>query len=291
MASIGGRDCVSAISGDTLLKARVELREVPEKRLENIRQLRRAIELYRRLPGEEELVFKRTDNRFLLRFLRARKFDQERSLQLYVNYYKYRHKHRELLEDATPDAVELRHIVESGVFAVLPAPLKDGSHAVCLFPSRWDTATMDPFDCAKLFFLVLDKLMESEEAQVHGVSLLDNAENSTLQKLYHFLRSEVWKMGVELQDSFPARFKGLHMVNQPWYVSLIMGVVRPLLKQKHRDRFHAHGTDIGSLYHYVDPQNLFADFGGFLPPIGRDNLTEFFATDFGDNCRTVEDVS
>ena len=284
-----GGDGVSDISGDTLLKARAELREIPEKRMEHIRQLRKAIESYRRLPGEEGVVFKRTDNRFLLRFLRSRKFDVERSLHVYVNYYKYRHKHRDWLkEDASPDDPGLKHIMEAGVFAVLPAPLKDGSRGLCLFPSRWDVATMDPFQCSRVFFHVLDKLMESEEAQVHGVSILDNAENSSLQKLYQFMRSEAWKLGIELQDAFPARFRGLHFINQPWYMSLLMSVVRPLLKQKHRDRFHAHGTDVGSFYRYIEPENLFADFGGFLPPIGRNNLRDFFETDFGDH-PTVED--
>lgn len=281
--SCSGGDGVSSISGATLLKARAELREIPEKRLESIRQLRKAVESYRRLPGEEEVVFRRTDNKFLLRFLRSRKFDQERSLQVYVNYYKYRHKHREWLKDGILDDPMLTNILESGVFAVLPAPLRDGSSGVCIFPARWDVATMDQHRCARVFFLILDKLMENEEAQVHGISILDNAENSSLQKLYHFMRSEVWKLGIELQDAFPARFKGLHFINQPWYVSLIMGAVRPLLKHKHRDRFLAHGTDVGSFYQYVAPENLFADFGGFLPPIGRNNLKDFFAMDLGDD--------
>jgi retinaldehyde-binding protein 1 len=287
----GGGDGVSAISGHTLLKARMELREVPEKRMESIRQLRKAIESYRRMPGEDELVFKRTDNKFLLRFLRSRKFDVERALQVYVNYYKYRHKHREWLkDDASPDDPALKRIMESGMFAVLPVPLKDGSRAVCMCPSRWDVATMDAFECSRVFVHVLDKLLEDEEAQVHGITLLDNAENSSLQKLYHFMRTEVWKLGIELQDAFPARFRGLHFINQPWYISLLMSVVRPLLKQKHRDRFHAHGTDVHSFYQYVEPENLFADFGGFLPPIGRNSLKDFFETDFGDN-PTVEDLS
>ena len=288
MSSEGDR--VSSISGATLQKARKELREVPEKRLENIRQLRKAIEAYDRQPGERELVFRRTDDRFLLRFLRARKFDVDRTLQLYVNYYKYRHKYAHLIE-VSPDAADLQHIIRSGVFSVLPSPLRDGSRGVCLFPSRWDVTTMDPDDCTKVFLLLIEKLMEDEEAQVHGVSLLDNAENSSLQKLYHFLRSETWKVGTELQDAFPARFKGLHFIHQPWYVSLVMGVVRPLLKQKHRDRFHAHGADVASFYQYVDPEHLFADFGGFLPPIGPDSLSQFLAIDFGDHVPTVEEVS
>ena len=285
-------DRVTSISDATLLKARAELREVPEKRMENIRQLRKAVESYRRLPGEEDVVFRRTDNKFLLRFLRSRKFDQERSLQVYVNYYKYRHKHREWLRDGVQDDPTVTNIMESGVFAVLPAPMKDGSSGVCIYPSRWDVPTMDQHRCARVFFLVLDKLMENEEAQVHGVSILDNAESGSgsLQKLYHFTRSEVWKLGIELQDAFPARFKGLHFINQPWYVSLIMSAVRPLLKQKHRDRFHAHGTDVASFYRYVEPENLFADFGGFLPPIEPNSLRDFFTIDFGDN-PTVEDTS
>lgn len=283
-------DGVTSISGDTLMKARLELREVPEKRMDSIRQLRKAIESYRRLPGEEDIVFRRTDNRFLLRFLRARKFDVDRALQVYVNYHKYRHKHREWVKDAPTDDPKLKPLMEAGVFSVLPGALSDGSRAVCFMPCRWHISTMDVFDCGRVAFHVLDKLLESEEVQVHGITFIDNVENISLQKLYHFMRSDIWRFAIELQDSFPARFKGIHFLNEPWYMNLIMSAVRPLLKHKHRDRFHAHGTDVASFYKYVEPENLFADFGGFLPPIGRDNLKNLFETDFGDH-PTVEDES
>lgn len=39
-----------------------------------------------------------------------------------------------------------------------------------------------------------------------------------------------------LQDSFPARFKAIHLINQPWYISVIMAVMRPFMKQKTKDR-------------------------------------------------------
>ena len=58
-------DGISAISGTTLQKARKELREVPERRSEWIRQLRKAIEAYDRLPEEKDVVFQRTDDKFL----------------------------------------------------------------------------------------------------------------------------------------------------------------------------------------------------------------------------------
>lgn len=39
-----------------------------------------------------------------------------------------------------------------------------------------------------------------------------------------------------LQDSFPARFGGIHFVNQPWYIHALYTVIRPFLKEKTRKR-------------------------------------------------------
>lgn len=38
------------------------------------------------------------------------------------------------------------------------------------------------------------------------------------------------------QDSFPARFGGIHFVNQPWYIHALYTVIRPFLKDKTRKR-------------------------------------------------------
>ena len=263
-------DGVSRISGATLEKARRELREDPQTRLGCIRNLRKAIKGYERQPGEEEAAFRRTDDKFLLRFLRARKFDEDRAFRLYVNYYMYRHKYREILDGTTPESLD--HIVKSGLFGVLPRPLKDGSRCLCLYPKRWEASAMPAHDCYRLFMLILEKLIDDEEAQVHGISMLDNAEGASMQLLYRFLWSDTWKLGVELQDAFPARFKGLHFLHQPWYVNLVMTVVKPFLKQKHKDRFHRHGGDVNSLFQYIQPENLPADFGGLLPPLDPDDL-------------------
>ena len=39
-----------------------------------------------------------------------------------------------------------------------------------------------------------------------------------------------------LQEAFPARFKCAHLIKQPWYVSIVLSIVRPFLKQKTKDR-------------------------------------------------------
>ena len=145
-------EMVSAIRGATLEKARrvgpllaavyctvlcvcvQELCEVPEERLERIGELRMMIEEVERLPEFEKVSFSRKDNRFLLRFLRARKFNPERALQLYLNYHKYRHKHSELLGQMDPSSV--KHVLKTEFFALLDHPSRCGSRTVVVFPSR-----------------------------------------------------------------------------------------------------------------------------------------------------------
>jgi len=47
------------------------------------------------------------------------------------------------------------------------------------------------------------------------------------------LNPKVLKLMLEgLQDCFPARFKGIHFINQPWYVEAALTVIRPFLKEK-----------------------------------------------------------
>lgn len=80
------------------------------------------------------VVFVRKDDSFLLRFLRAKKFDVERSLQLYLNYYKYRHKYAEVIGDLTVQSVQ--HVLHKGLFGLLDTPTKSGSKVIVVFPSR-----------------------------------------------------------------------------------------------------------------------------------------------------------
>ena len=109
-----------------------ELFEVPCERLDKIDELRAKI-----IEAElsAAVVFTRKDDRFLLRFLRARKFNIERALKLYLNYYKYRHKYAHLLGELTVDSVE--HVLKRDFFALLDSPMNTGSKILVVFPSRY----------------------------------------------------------------------------------------------------------------------------------------------------------
>ncbi len=270
----GGEEEVSRINGETLEKARRELGEEPGRREGSIRELRTKIE---EEEENEGVCYERKDNKFLLMFLRARKFNVDRSLQLYVNYHKYRQKYSHLLTDYHPTAVE--DVLKSGMVRVVDERSKNGPKVIILSPAHWDTQTV-PFERNfKTLLLILDKLIEDEHNQIHGFVFINNLERVSLYTIVSLARTEHVKKGIFMelmQEAFPARFKGLHLVNQPWYISIVMTIVRPFMKQKLKDRVHLHGGDYASLHEHLNPEGLPASFGGLLPDLDAANTLGLF---------------
>ena len=108
---------------------------MPKERADRIAELKQRICEAENTQDFESVTFSRKDDNFLLSFLRARKFNVERSLQLYLNYYKYRHKHSHLLGDMSIQSVA--HVLRRDFFALLDSPTKNGSKVLVVFPSRY----------------------------------------------------------------------------------------------------------------------------------------------------------
>lgn len=65
-----------------------------------------------------------------------------------------------------------------------------------------------------------------------------------------------------LQDGYPVRFKGIHVLNNTSLWGLLYNIARPLLKEKQKLRFHLHGNDLASLHKYIPREILPKQYGG-----------------------------
>ncbi|KAK9885395.1 hypothetical protein WA026_010890 [Henosepilachna vigintioctopunctata] len=68
-----------------------------------------------------------------------------------------------------------------------------------------------------------------------------------------------------LQNCFPARFKGVHFLEQPWYVEAALMVIKPFLNDKIKERIYVHGNNMSVLHEHVHKDILPADLGGEKP--------------------------
>lgn len=120
---------VCMLSADLVAKAREELQEKPEWRLRDVQALRDMV--CKDFPNLGTCL----DDAFLLRFLRARKFDYDRALQLLVNYHCCRRSWPEVFTNLRPSAI--KPVLESGFVTVLPHLDPEGRHVVCIRPGNF----------------------------------------------------------------------------------------------------------------------------------------------------------
>lgn len=282
MATPSNSEFQSSLSHEVLEKAKKELREVPEERPRAIAELRsKIIERERgNDPDLEGVTFERKDDAFLVRFLRARKFDLDRALELYIQYYKSRIQHAMVFEDFTAKSVE--GILRAGVFEVLDARLREGPKVICVSPDRWDMDEYPPQLMLRTIMLIMEKLIEDEETQVHGICIFQCVGNVDLFRVWRFTQLDIARKGILInliQNCFPARMKGFHLIEQPWYVSIVLGLMKNFMKEKLRNRIFMHGSDWSSLHQHIEPVHLPQNLGGQLPPMDGTSTLRLFSSE------------
>lgn len=139
------------LTPELVAKAREELQEKPEWRLRDVQALRDMIlkvcstivviiinvvvcyiAVSSTLLQEQPNLRTRLDDSFLIRFLRARKFDYDRALQLLLNYHAAHKAWPEVFKDLKPSTV--KHVLDQGFLTVLPHPDPNGRFILCLRP-------------------------------------------------------------------------------------------------------------------------------------------------------------
>ncbi|XP_053237792.1 clavesin-2 isoform X2 [Podarcis raffonei] len=145
-----------------------------------------------------------------------------------------------------------------------PGSEREGHATVLLVVDEITVYTL--VDILRAILLSLEAMIEDPELQVNGFVLIIDWSNFTFKQASK-LTPSMLRLAIEgLQDSFPARFGGIHFVNQPWYIHALYTVIRPFLKEKTRKRIFLHGNNLNSLHQLIHPEILPSEFGGMLPP-------------------------
>ncbi|KAL1006425.1 hypothetical protein UPYG_G00072200 [Umbra pygmaea] len=250
----------AGLSSETTEKARLELNENPDTLHADIQQVRDMI------VTRPDVGFLRTDDDFILRFLRARKFNQAETFRLLAQYFQFRQQNLDMFQSFKVDDPGIKRALMDGFPGVLETPDQHGRKILILFASNWDQSRNSFTDILRAILLSLEVLIENPELQINGFILIIDWSNFSFKQASK-LTPNILKLAIEgLQDSFPARFGGIHFVNQPWYIHAMYTIIKPFLKDKTRKRIFLHGNNLNSLHQLILPECLPSEFGGTLPP-------------------------
>ncbi|XP_061425313.1 clavesin-2-like [Lethenteron reissneri] len=245
---------------ETLEKARLELNETPESVHQAIQEVRDLI------ITRPDVGFLRTDDAFILRFLRARKSQPAAAFRLLAQYFEFRQQNLEMFKNFKATDHGIKQALRDGFPGVLTEPDHYGRKVLVLFAANWDQSRYTFVDILRAILLSLETMIEDAECQVNGFVLIIDWSNFSFKQASK-LSPSMLRLAIEgLQDSFPARFGGVHFVNQPWYIHALYTMIRPFLKDKTRKRIFLHGNNLTSLHQLLHPEMLPSEFGGLLPP-------------------------
>ncbi|XP_076084837.1 clavesin-2-like [Mytilus galloprovincialis] len=248
------------LSEELKKKAKRELNEDPDEIKDAILGVREQI------ITRPDITFLRTDDTFILRFLRARKFDTFEAFKLYGRYFEFRQDNPDIFKKFQASEPGIKDALLDGLPGVLPNHDHFGRKIFVLYSANWDNGRYGLDSIYRSILLTLEKLIDEDEAQINGfVIIVDWSQFTFKQSMW--LSPKVLKQMIEgLQDCFPARFGAVHFVNQPWYIEAMFKLLKPFLKEKSRDRIHMHGINLGTLHNYIHKEVLPAELGGTLPP-------------------------
>ncbi|XP_067119760.1 clavesin-2-like [Centruroides vittatus] len=220
------------------------------------------LEEFRKMVLKEKHLRCKTDDIFLLSFLRARKFDRERALTLLKNYCLTRKKYPIVFKNLKPSALEeiLRMNMLSSV--------KTENDMVITFFSfgHWDTTKAELLDLLRVILLNLDFELNDHPIQVNEYYFLLDAKDILWRHIIQYTPRNIQLVVLSMLQCIPVRYKGIHIVNTNKMLIFLYQIMSPFLPYKLKKRIHLHGSDMKELHKVIDPKYLPAEFGGELPP-------------------------
>ncbi|CAK8690577.1 unnamed protein product [Clavelina lepadiformis] len=249
------------LSPKTLEKANKELNEPEDNddRLKAIDDLKKAFQ-----EQNPDMKLARDDDEFLLRFLRARKFNQERALAMITNYHKKTADWPEVFDKVKNPAL-ISDTLDLGVVLPLKGKAKDGSTIVVGRPGIGGTYNLT--DLYASIFLTMEKMVEDEETQVYGVTVIQDLAYLGMDYVKQINPSISRRFVGIVQDSLPLRVKSLNATNEPKIFDIVFAMAQPFMKEKIKKRYRLLGQDFTMLYEIIDKSVLPPMFAGSGPPL------------------------
>ncbi|XP_049774272.1 retinaldehyde-binding protein 1-like [Schistocerca cancellata] len=244
-------------------RAQYELKEDPTKIEANICALRALVQ------GEKGL-YSRTDDTFLLTFLRARKHNVNEAFKMLENFYEMKESFPEHLEPYLPS--EKSNIYDIEGMTVLEQKDDDERAVVIIRVENTDFRKVTVEECFQLITTVLLFCCEDQYVQISGITVIVDLKGFGFQ---HAIRGTPKTLSLFIkmfQGSFPLRLKSVHIVNHPKLFAPFFTLAKQFMKEKMRRRIHFHGTDMSSLHTHIPYEILPQQLGGMLPNF---NFTSF----------------
>ncbi|XP_067015396.1 retinol-binding protein pinta [Anabrus simplex] len=234
--------------------ARENINEDPERREKDVAYIKDWL-------SKQPHLRARTDDQFLITFLRGCKFSLERTKEKLDAYYTYRTAMPEFFKNRDPFLPELQDIFNKGIQLSLGTDA-EGHHVWLMMMHLIDTSKHNVDDILKAVFMVFEIIfLECDHAAIFGQKVLADCHNITLAHMAMWTPTVTQKSVSVWQNGYPCRIAGIEYINTPGFFGTLINLVKTVLKEKIRKRLYVH-QDVESLKERGLLMVLPEEFGG-----------------------------
>jgi hypothetical protein len=263
-----------------------------------------ALEAFRKIIVDENLTNDpRYDDYYLLRFLRARQFNLEKTMKMFTNFLAWRVEHRAdeaMVIYKCPNVEKARPLYKHGYHGVdllgqpfyVDMPCKFDIDDLLAIVDRDELYVYYIREYEKLLHIRMPACSQAAGKKIEQSFSLLNIDGFTMGKLREKSREFV-KIAINIgSDYYPEIMYKTYIINAPFLFKGAWAIIKPFIDEKTRKKISILGSSYTKdLFKHVDPSNVPAEIGGectcseheggcFLSDKGPWN--EFPGDDFGE---------
>ncbi|KAG5670107.1 hypothetical protein PVAND_000390 [Polypedilum vanderplanki] len=237
--------------------AKEELRETNEMRKHAIKAMREWI------MKSDRILITRMDAKYLLRFLRFRKFSVPMAMEALERYLVIKQGKYGMgwLDNLDYDKPSILKLIDDGFVFFLPQRDFMGRKIIFYRPGVADPKSPSVgYDVLILLSLVYELVLEDEENQIRGVIHLADAQNIRMPHFTVFSPQYSFRVGKNTEKTLALRHKAFHIVNVHKSINLISDFIMSHMGEKLRKRTHMYSSFDD--FKAIERKNLPLEYGG-----------------------------
>ncbi|XP_049268559.1 retinaldehyde-binding protein 1-like isoform X1 [Rhipicephalus sanguineus] len=250
--------------------ARKELGETPEVKEKCLALLRKFL--------EEEDGFRVPPDDFLLMFLRTKKYRVDEALKTVKNYFRARRDMPELFENLSPSTIEYDKVFRQHKLALFPRVRDaDGRAMAMLDFGSWRHDSCSLQQLMRCFIVASECTLLDEETQIRGIVGVEDLKGLGVHHILELTPRFLRRLITLVQDTFPARVKGMYFLNTPTVFEGIYNILmKPFLSSKLKTRIHLIKGGLSELSDIFPLERLPKEYGGTLEDYDWDEQQRSF---------------
>ncbi|KAF6202283.1 hypothetical protein GE061_004681 [Apolygus lucorum] len=206
----------------------------------------------------------RTDDSFLLRFLRFKKFSVPMAQEALERYILLRQTIQQAFHNLDMKIPKMEYLIDNGYLFAVPGRDKLGRRWIVARPGVFDPYKFLNEDMCRVHGIVYETLMEDEENQVRGFVHYADGAGVSFPYLTLFTPKEAVRIVKNGERTLPMRHKEVHAVNVPASLKYVLDWGMTLVSDKIKKRVKIY-TSIEEAAKTVDVSMLPKEYGGTVP--------------------------